>query len=121
MRRFYIWLPLLGAVLSQFAEWSHLHWAKDRPFWVAYLVAIGFVLFEYLAAVLAERRLLALGMSPVVMYLIFNTAQILTNGLLLKFLFRMDLNRYHVLAYGLLVVCIAVGAYGDMVRARTQK
>lgn len=111
----WVWYPMLiaGAAVSQLAEFSHLEVAKDWSWYLAYAYAIGFVLVEYLLAVPAERELQKLGKSPTFMYMLFNLTQIITNGIMVLLLFKLPLNFWHYLAYGMLAVCVVFAALGD--------
>lgn len=117
-----VWLPMLitGAAVSQLAEFSHLHYARDWNWGYAYLFALGFVVIEYLFSVPAERGLQRAGFSPMLQYTIFNLTQILANGVMMVVIFKLKLNYWHLLAYAMLGVCVVFAALGDR-KARADK
>lgn len=108
----------LGAVLSQFAEWTHLKVFGPDDRWIfAYLYAIAIVLVEYACSVTANRHFYnedGNHQRGFVLQVLWNGIQQLTINLLLALWIGQKYNWLHFLSLGLLigaVFCAAVGTY----------
>lgn len=109
---------ILGAAVSQFAEWTHLHFMIDYAWYWALLFAIGLAVVEYSISVPSERTLFNKNVSPMLLYVLWNFVQIMTNLLIVYFIFKEKPNGFHGAAYGLLAVSVGLAAYGDYVRPK---
>lgn len=111
-------LFVLGAVLSQFAEWTHLKVFGPDDLWIkAYGYAISIVLVEYACSVTANRHFFNEDNNRqrgFLMQVLWNSVQQATINLLLAFWIGQKYNVLHILAAFLLlgaVICAGVGTW----------
>lgn len=104
-------LFVLGAILSQFAEWIHLRYLIDFNWGYAYAASMGIASLEYLCSVNANRFFYNDSTEPFVLQVLWNGVQQVTINLILAFLLNQRYNWLHLVAAVLLVgamVCAAL-------------
>ena len=114
-------LFVMGAVLSQFAEWTHLKLWIDHPWIVAYGYAVGIASVEYLCSVTANRHFFDDGDDEAkgrqrgfILQVLWNSIQQITINLILAFWIGQKYNVLHIMAAFLLlgaVICAGVGTW----------
>lgn len=112
---YHYFLFVAGAILSQFAEWSHLKVFIDYPWGVAYGYAIGIAALEYLCSVNANRHFFDEDedrQRGFLLQVLWNCVQQVTINLLLALWIGQRYNYFHVGAAVLLVLAVCLAGYG---------
>jgi uncharacterized protein (DUF486 family) len=109
-------LFVLGAVLSQFAEWTHLKVFGPDDLWIkAYGYAISIVLVEYACSVTANRHFFNEDdnrQRGFLMQVLWNSVQQITINLILAIWIGQKYNVFHVLAAGFLFAAVFCAGWG---------
>lgn len=107
----YFLLLVLGAALSQVAEWAHLSF-RERPWWQAYLGALSVVLAEYACSVTANRALYP-AYSAFLLQVVWNCAQQAGVNVYLYWGLHQTYNAWHVAAVVFLLGAFVCAARGE--------
>lgn len=100
----------LGAILSQFAEWIHLHYLIDYNWGWAYGASMLIAAVEYLCSVNANRFFYNENTEPFLLQVLWNTVQQITINIILVVFLHQKYNWLHVVAAALLVGAVVCAA-----------